>query len=57
MPLYNYACEKAHAHEVSHPMDQSPRMYCHCGGMLYKVMSAPLIKFGGNGFYSTDKNK
>jgi len=55
VPVYNYACEKAHVKEISHPMSESPRMYCHCGKPLYKVMTAPTIKFNGSGFYSTDK--
>lgn len=55
MPMYSYACEKAHIQEINHPMEEKPRFYCHCGKVLYKVMSAPLIKFSGKGFYSTDK--
>lgn len=55
MPLYDYACESGHKKEIQHEMLQKPRFYCHCGKPLYKVMTAPLINFKGEGFYSTDK--
>lgn len=55
MPLYDYACENGHIKEINHSMAEAPRFYCHCGKILMKVMSAPVINFNGEGFYSTDK--
>ena len=57
MPTYNYACEQAHVQEIVHPLDEKPRMYCHCGKPLFKIMSAPLIQFKGEGFYSNDRKR
>ena len=55
MPLYDYVCENGHTKEIAHGMTDAPRMYCHCGKILKKAMSSPLVQFNGEGFYSTDK--
>lgn len=57
MPTYDYNCEAGHTKEIVHPMTESPRFYCHCGKPLRKAMSAPVISFKGEGFYSTDKKQ
>jgi putative FmdB family regulatory protein len=55
MPLYDYVCENSHTKEIAHGMTDAPRMYCHCGKPLKKAVSAPVVNFKGEGFYSTDK--
>ena len=57
MPLYDYACENGHTKEIPHGMNESPRMHCHCGKPLRKAMSAPVINFKGEGFYSNDRKR
>jgi putative FmdB family regulatory protein len=54
MPLYDYVCEKGHTQEITHAMDELPRLYCHCGKPLAKAVSFQAVKFNGPGFYSTD---
>lgn len=57
MPTYSYKCEAGHQKDILHSMSESPRFYCHCGKPLQKTITAPVITFKGQGFYSTDKNK
>jgi len=57
MPLYDYVCENGHTKEISHGMSEAPRMYCHCGKPLRKGVSAPVINFKGEGFYSNDRKR
>ena len=56
MPVYDYACDKAHVEEQSHPMGEYPEVVCkRCNGKMYRVISAPKsISFNGPGFYSTE---
>lgn len=56
MPVYDYACDKAHVEEQSHPMGVYPDVTCgRCNGKMYRVLSAPKsIVFNGPGFYSTE---
>lgn len=58
MPTYSYKCEAGHQKDIFHGMQEEPRFYCHCGKILAKVyQGGPLIKFSGEGFYTTDKKK
>jgi len=56
MPVYDYACDKAHVEEQSHPMGEYPEVVCkRCNGKMYRVISAPkMVSFNGPGFYSTE---
>lgn len=55
MPTYDYVCDKGHVKEILHSIFDSPRFYCHCGKPLKRTVSAPVVQFNGEGFYSTDK--
>lgn len=56
MALYVYKCEQEHETEISHPMSESPIIYCaECIGIMKKQFGTPWTHFKGSGFYSTDK--
>lgn len=58
MPLYEYSCESCKAgfeekKGMNDPLPQCPG----CGGDVKQVLSPPLIRFTGTGFYATDYPK
>jgi putative FmdB family regulatory protein len=56
MALYEYKCDCGNSADISHPMDDSPKVICpKCLKNMRKGFGTPWIKFGGTGFYSTDK--
>ncbi len=57
MPTYSYKCENSHQKDIFHGMQESPRLYCHCGKPLKKGFGVGSVSFKGEGFYSTDKKK
>ncbi len=58
MPVYDYKCVNDHVVEIEHSMTDERRFWCgRCSKPLKKVMTAPVVSFNGEGFYSTDKNK
>ena len=57
MALYEYKCDWGHTVEISHPMSESPVVYCpECVKVMKKQLGTPWTQFKGSGFYSTDKN-
>jgi putative FmdB family regulatory protein len=56
MPIYEYVCSQCGRRcEVVQKVSDPPLKKCKsCGGALKKVISAPAIKFKGNGWYITD---
>lgn len=56
MALYEYRCDEEHKVEISHPMAESPTVYCpKCLKIMKKQFGTPWINLKGQGFYSTDK--
>ena len=58
MPRYDYECNDCLKRvEIEHNFDDVRSRDCEgCGGMLFKVFTAPAVHFKGTGFYSNDKS-
>jgi putative FmdB family regulatory protein len=56
MPLYEYKCSNCHYsfEKVQKVNDKPPKKCPKCGSPLAKVITAPALKFKGNGWYITD---
>ena len=61
MPRYDYKCPNIECgitferkHEIK---DADKKDVCVCGTMADRVFFPPEIRYVGNGFYTTDKNK
>jgi putative FmdB family regulatory protein len=57
MPIYEYQCEKCHHHlEALQKMSDKPLRECpECGKhTLKRLLSAPLFRLAGSGWYETD---
>ncbi|HEV2705081.1 MAG TPA: FmdB family zinc ribbon protein [Pyrinomonadaceae bacterium] len=56
MPIYEYTCQKCHAHvEVMQKVSDKPlTRHAKCGGKLEKQWSATSFQFKGAGWYVTD---
>lgn len=56
MPLYEFQCQDCHQTlEVIQKVSDPPPKECpQCGGSLTKLLSAPAIRFKGEGWYITD---
>lgn len=56
MPIYEYECQKCHAHtEVMQKMTEKPLTKCKaCGGRLEKLWSSTSFQLKGSGWYVTD---
>jgi putative FmdB family regulatory protein len=59
MPLYEYVCSRCgkHIETVQKVSDPQLKICRFCGSVLKKVISAPAIRFKGNGWYITDYAK
>ncbi|MDP8980182.1 MAG: zinc ribbon domain-containing protein [Acidobacteriota bacterium] len=59
MPLYEYACESCGEHfDVIEKFSAEPlTIHEKCGGKVYRVITAPALKFKGSGFYVNDYAK
>jgi putative FmdB family regulatory protein len=59
MPTYDYRCDGC---EITVPeqraiADRDNPATCNiCRQVMWRMLTAPAIKFKGHGFYSTDKN-
>jgi putative FmdB family regulatory protein len=57
MPIYEYQCQKCHHHlEALQKMSDKPLRECpECGKhTLLRLMSAPMFRLAGSGWYETD---
>jgi len=57
MPIYEYQCEKCHHHlEALQKLSDKPLRECpECGKhSLKRLISAPLFRLAGSGWYETD---
>ncbi|HSR66999.1 MAG TPA: zinc ribbon domain-containing protein [Acidobacteriota bacterium] len=56
MPLYEFQCKDCHQTlEVIQRVSDPPPQECpQCGGTMTKLLSAPAIRFKGEGWYITD---
>jgi putative FmdB family regulatory protein len=57
MPIYEYQCDKCHHHlEALQKMSDKPLRECpECGKhTLKRLVSAPLFRLAGSGWYETD---
>ena len=57
MPIYEYQCEKCHHHlEALQKFSDKPLRECpECGKhTLKRLMSAPMFRLAGSGWYETD---
>ncbi|HET7203256.1 MAG TPA: zinc ribbon domain-containing protein [Steroidobacteraceae bacterium] len=57
MPIYEYQCEKCHHHlEALQKLSDKPLRECpECGKhSLKRLVSAPLFRLAGSGWYETD---
>ncbi|HSR52446.1 MAG TPA: zinc ribbon domain-containing protein [Acidobacteriota bacterium] len=56
MPLYEYRCKDCHQtiELIQKVSDPPPEACPQCGGTLEKLLSAPAIRFKGEGWYITD---
>ena len=57
MPIYEYQCEKCHHHlEALQKLSDKPLRECpECGKhSLKRLLSAPLFRLSGSGWYETD---
>jgi putative FmdB family regulatory protein len=57
MPIYEYQCEKCHHHlEALQKLSDKPLRECpECGKhTLKRLLSAPLFRLAGSGWYETD---
>jgi putative FmdB family regulatory protein len=57
MPIYEYQCEKCHHHlEALQKLSDKPLRECpECGKhSLKRLLSAPLFRLAGSGWYETD---
>jgi putative FmdB family regulatory protein len=57
MPIYEYQCQKCHHHlEALQKMSDKPLRECpECGKhTLKRLLSAPLFRLAGSGWYETD---
>jgi putative FmdB family regulatory protein len=57
MPIYEYQCEKCHHHlEALQKISDKPLRECpECGKhSLKRLLSAPLFRLAGSGWYETD---
>ena len=59
MPIYEYVCKACgHQEAVIQKVNEQPLTVCpKCGGDFKKKISAPSIRFKGDGFYITDYAK
>lgn len=62
MPIYDYRCKSCqHEAEFLHGISQALKEPCpKCGAELERLISAPSVRFAGQGYYETDekpKNK
>ncbi len=59
MPIYEYVCRACGNEEaVIQKVNEQPLTVCpKCGGEFRKKISAPSIRFKGDGFYITDYAK
>jgi len=57
MPIYEYRCTVCcHEKEILHGMNQTITEGCpKCGGSLERLISAPSVRFAGQGYYETDE--
>jgi len=59
MPTYDYRCDGCEitASEQRSIADRDNPATCNiCRQVMWRVLTAPAIKFKGSGFYSNDKN-
>lgn len=59
MPTYDYRCDGCEitTSEQRAIADRDNPVNCKiCRQVMWRVLTAPAIKFKGSGFYSTDKN-
>jgi len=58
MPTYLYTCICGEFAEISHPMNDEPKIICKtCYADMRKKPSISGIKFKGEGFYSNDSKE
>lgn len=58
MPIYEYRCSVCHHEtEVLHGMNETIDQVCPqgCGNTLARLVSAPKVRFSGQGYYETDE--
>ena len=56
MALYEYVCACGNKSDISHPINESPKIICpKCTKLMRKGFGTPWLSFKGTGFYSTDR--
>ena len=57
MPIYEYRCTACrYEDEFLHGVEQKLEARCpECGGEFERLISAPSVRFAGQGYYETDE--
>mgnify|MGYP003625939482 CR=1 FL=1 len=57
MPIYEYRCTVCrHQKEILHGINHPATEVCpKCGEALERLISAPSVRFAGQGYYETDE--